>query len=83
MKNDLESEENGLWEEGGFIKQMSKEELEKKKKSIDMTHDEDINYNCKKCNRKISLHNRDWHDGMCDECFDETYYPKSKKKEKK
>ena len=26
--------------------------VDTKKKSIDMKHDEDVNYNCKKCNKK-------------------------------
>jgi len=39
-----------------------------------MKHDEEMNYNCKKCNKKISAHNKDWHDGMCDDCFNETYF---------
>ncbi len=38
-----------------------------------MKHDEDVNYNCKKCNGKISAHNRDWHKGMCDGCFNREY----------
>ena len=36
-----------------------------------MKHDEEMNFNCKKCKKKISAHNNDWHGGMCDECFDE------------
>ena len=32
---------------------------------------------------KISLHNRDWHDEMCDECFDEAYFPEVKKRKLK
>ena len=41
-----------------------------------MKHDEEMNYNCKKCNKKISAHNKDWHDGMCDDCFDKEHYQK-------
>ena len=43
-----------------------------------MKHDEEMNYNCKKCNKKISAHNKDWHDGMCDDCFNKKYYKKWK-----
>lgn len=68
--------ENSFWEEGEFIESVSPEELEKKKKSIDLKPDEDVNYNCKKCEKKIGLHNKDWHNGMCDECFNETYFGK-------
>jgi DNA-directed RNA polymerase subunit RPC12/RpoP len=34
-----------------------------------MKHDEEMNYSCKNCKKKISAHNNDWHGGMCDECF--------------
>ena len=69
-----EDGEDGEWVlgQGGFIETISPEEMEIKKKSIHMGHDEDVNYNCKKCNKKISLHNKDWHGGMCDECFAES-----------
>lgn len=79
IKNDPEKAKKLLadefWAEGSFTETMSKEEMEQKKKTIHMKHDEDMNYNCKACNKKISAHNRDWHDGMCDECFNKKYYP--------
>jgi len=76
-KNNFESpEEDEFWEEGYFAESISSEEMKKKMKSFHMKDDEDVNYNCKKCNKKISLHNKDWHNGMCDECFNKTYYPK-------
>jgi uncharacterized protein len=34
-----------------------------------------MNYNCKEFGKKISAHNKDWHDGMCDECFNKKYFP--------
>ena len=51
-----------------------------------MKHDEDVNYNCKRCGKKISLHNKDWHNEMCDDCFDKEVYgslPNENKKDKK
>lgn len=39
-------------------------------------HNEDMNFSCKKCNRKISAHNKDWHEGMCDDCFDKEFLSK-------
>ena len=63
-------EKDELWAESSFCQSMSKEEMEKNMKSFDMKHNEDMNYNCKQCEKKTSLHNRDWHDGLCDECFD-------------
>ena len=32
-------------------------------------------YVCKKCGITIGGHNQFLHDGMCDECFFETYFP--------
>jgi len=63
-----------LWEDGSFAETMSHEEMEEKMKTFHKKHDEDMNYDCKKCNKKISAHNKDWHDGMCDDCFNKTYY---------
>lgn len=70
-KRDSESflEEEGFWEESSFIESMSSEEMEKKMKSFHMSHDQDVNYECKKCGCKISLHNKDWHNCLCDKCF--------------
>jgi len=76
LNNDFKSsKEDKFWEEGYFAESISSEEMKKKMKSFNMEHDEDVNYNCKKCNKKISLHNKNWHDEMCDECFNKTYYP--------
>ena len=63
------NEEDGLWEKGTFFQSMSSEEAKRKLKTFYKKHDEDMNYSCRKCKRKISAHNRDWHDGMCDNCF--------------
>ena len=63
-------DENELWEDGFFAETVSPEEAKEREKTIHKKHDEDINYNCKECNQKISAHNRDWHAGMCDGCFD-------------
>lgn len=64
-----------LWSKGSFTQSMSKEEMKEKEKTIHKKHDEDMNYNCKECNKKISAHNKDWHDNMCDECFNNKYFP--------
>lgn len=66
---------DSLWSKGYFAQSMSGEEMEQKKKTIHMKHDEDMNYNCKSCNKKISAHNRDWHNNMCDDCFNKKYFP--------
>ena len=66
-------DEESFWSEGSFVESMSSGELQKKMNTFHKKHDEDINFNCKKCNKKISAHNKDWHNGMCDECFNHTY----------
>jgi hypothetical protein len=72
-----------IWAKGSFAQSMSKEEIEEKEKTIHMKHDEEMNFNCKKCNKKISAHNKEWHDEMCDDCFDKTYFPEDYKEYKK
>ena len=71
---DEEKDGEEFWTEGSFVQSMSSKDWEKKKRTFHMKHDEEMNYNCKKCNKKISAHNRDWHDGMCDDCFNATYF---------
>ena len=61
-------DEDSFWEERDFIESISPEEMEVKIKSFHMGHNEDVNYECRKCGKKISLHNKDWHNGLCDEC---------------
>lgn len=75
-EEELEKYSNEFWDPGDYVKSISPEEAEKMKKTIDKRHDEDMNFNCKKCNKKISAHNKDWHDCMCDDCFNKTYFPK-------
>jgi len=67
-------EKDDFWEEGSFAETVSSEEMEEKMKTMHKKHDEDMNFNCKNCNKKISAHNKDWHVGMCDECFDNAYF---------
>lgn len=54
---------------------MNPDEIQKKIKTMRKSHDEEMDYDCRKCGRKISVHNRDWHDFMCDECFDKENFP--------
>ncbi len=62
-----------FWEEGSFIQSVSSKEVEEKMKTL---HGKDDNkkFKCKKCSKLISAHNKDWHDYMCDECFNKTYF---------
>ncbi|MBI2110386.1 hypothetical protein HYT51_01240 [Candidatus Woesearchaeota archaeon] len=67
--------EQRFWAEGSFSETMSSEDAKEKMKTFHKKHNEDMNFNCKICNTKISAHNKDWHDGMCDDCFDKRYFP--------
>ncbi len=80
--------EDAFWTEGSFAETMSSDEMEKKMRTFHMKHNEEMNFNCKKCKRKISAHNNDWHDSMCDDCFNRTHFPEDqaayeKRKKKK
>ena len=68
MKENHISENKSFWSEGAFIQGLGKPS-EEKMKTFHMTHDEDMRFNCKECQAKISAHNKDWHDELCDECF--------------
>lgn len=69
MKNDM------FWAKGSFAQTMGSEDYTEKMKTFHKKHDEDMNFDCKKCKKKISAHNKEWHDGMCDDCFNEQYFP--------
>lgn len=62
--------EKSIWQEGSFIQSISLNEVKKRMKTFHKRHDEDMNFRCRKCGKKISAHNRDWHAGLCDSCFD-------------
>ena len=73
-------EEGSLWEEGYFAQTMSSKDMEEKMRTFHMNHDEEMNFNCAECKNKISAHNKDWHNGMCDNCFDKKYFPNKGKR---
>ena len=66
--------EDDFWSEGYFAQSVDPSDKDKMR-TFHMKHDEEMNYNCKNCKAKISAHNKDWHDGMCDDCFDKKHYP--------
>lgn len=70
----MDAEDDSFWQKGSFAQSVSKEDMERKNRTIHMSHDEEMKFNCKTCDAKISAHNNDWHDGMCDECFDKAYF---------
>ena len=68
--NGEDVEEDSIWAESTFIESVSVEEMKLKERTIHMKNTEEMNYNCKECNIKISAHNKDWHANLCDKCFD-------------
>jgi len=80
MKKKRQKGKESFWSEGCFAETVGSDEMKKKMRTFHMKHDEEMNYKCKKCNKKISAHNKDWHDGMCDDCFNKKYHPDTMKK---
>jgi hypothetical protein len=70
MKTKPDKEKDSFWEEGYFAESLSSDEMKKKMRTFHMKHDEEMNFACKSCGARISAHNKDWHGGMCDRCFD-------------
>ena len=68
-----EGGDGGFWEKGFFAETVDPKGREERMKTFHMKHDEEMNFSCKKCSGKISAHNKDWHGGMCDECFNQEY----------
>lgn len=66
-----EINEEDLWSNEGFVETIDQLDLKTRMRTFHMKHDEELNYNCLKCKKKISAHNKDWHVGMCDDCFNE------------
>ena len=71
MKN--RKHEDKFWKNGFFVERVDSNN-KKKMKTFHMRHDEQMNFNCKKCGAKMSEHNKDWHAGLCDDCFDKQYF---------
>ena len=65
--------DDSLWSKGSFAETLGPIDIQQKMKTFHKKHDEDMNYNCRKCNKKISAHNKDWHDNLCDDCFNNQY----------
>lgn len=72
--------EAGFWEKGAYAETLSSKESDERMKTFHMKHDEDMRFNCRACKAKISAHNKDWHDGMCDDCFNKKHFPDVMKK---
>ncbi len=70
-------EEPSIWSDGDFTEALSPSDIKAKMRTFHMKHDEEMNFNCSKCNAKISAHNKDWHNGMCDSCFNKEFFPEA------
>jgi len=69
-KKQKNEQEESIWSEGAFALRLSPSDMKIRMRTFHMKHDEEMNFDCSKCKTKISAHNKDWHYGMCDECFD-------------
>ncbi len=69
MEENNRVEGKSFWSKGSFIQGLGEKPSEEKMKTFHMKHDEDMFFNCKECQAKISAHNKDWHDELCDNCF--------------
>ena len=74
QNKEKDSEGDDFWAEGGFAETVGAEDMKERMKTFHKKHDEDMNYDCRKCGKKISAHNKDWHGGMCDGCFNDEYH---------
>ena len=74
------NKEESIWSEESFAETLGPEDVKNKMRTFHMKHDEEMNFNCSKCNTKISAHNKDWHNGMCDNCFNEKFFPNEEQK---
>lgn len=69
--------EDSLWAKGDYIRSIDTNDpqLPEKSEYIEDNLESPKEFNCKKCNAKIGKHNLYWHEGMCNECFFDTYFP--------
>jgi len=67
-------EEPSIWSDGTFVETLDPDD-KIKMRTFHMKHDEEMDFNCSNCKVKISAHNKDWHNGMCDKCFNKEFFP--------
>ena len=68
-------EEPSIGSEDSFAETLGPLDMKAKMRTFHMKHDEEMNFNCSKCKTKISAHNKDWHNGLCDDCFNKEFFP--------
>lgn len=65
-----DAEEPSFWSDSSFSETLGPGDMKQRMRTFSMGHDEEMDYSCSACKKPISAHNHDWHNGMCDECFD-------------
>ena len=73
-KQQSKDKEESIWSDGFFSQSVDPNDKDKMM-TFHMKHDEEMDFSCSKCKTKISAHNKDWHNGMCDKCFNKKYFP--------
>lgn len=71
---DFEKNEDDFWNPGAYAQSLSSSDItEEKMRYFGGDIDEKRKHACKKCKTAIGKHNLYWHEGMCDNCFFDTY----------
>lgn len=71
---DFEKNEDDFWNPGAYAQSLSSSDItEEKIRYFGGDIDEKREHACKKCKTAIGKHNLYWHEGMCDNCFFDTY----------
>lgn len=65
---------NALWSDKTFAQAIDAHDIDEKLKTFHEKSDEKP-FVCRKCKVSISGHNKDWHEGMCDDCFNKEFFP--------
>ena len=68
-------EEPSIWSDGSFAETLGSDDMKTKMRTFHMKHNEEMDFNCSNCKARISAHNKDWHNGMCDDCFNKEFFP--------
>lgn len=63
-------EDYNIWENEALFETISPKDMTDILHTLTMEHNMEMDSNCSVCNTKISTHNKNWHAGMCDACFD-------------
>lgn len=59
IEDEPETSEEGFWADNSFLELMNPQNTSDKMRTFNMEHNREMDYNCEKCNAKISAHNKD------------------------